>query len=43
MNKNTINIYMGTDDKVNVKDATQIIKLQGPKGDPGPKGEGGEQ
>lgn len=36
---NTINIYMGTEDKVNVKDATQIIKLQGPKGDPGPKGE----
>lgn len=40
---NTINIYMGTDDKVNVKDATQIIKLQGPKGDPGPKGEDGVQ
>ena len=40
---NTINIYMGAEDKVNVKDATQIIKLQGPKGDPGPKGEDGEQ
>lgn len=40
---NTINIYMGTEDKVNVKDATQIIKLQGPKGDPGPKGEDGVQ
>lgn len=39
MSENTINIYMGTEDKVNVKDATQIIKLQGPKGDPGPKGE----
>ena len=31
---NTINIYMGAEDKVNVKDATQIIKLQGPKGEP---------
>ena len=31
----TINIYMGTEDKINVKDATQIIKLQGPKGDKG--------
>lgn len=30
----TINIYMNADDKVNVKDAAQIIKLQGPKGDP---------
>ena len=40
---NTINIYMGTEDKVNVKDNTQIIKLQGPKGDPGPKGEDGVQ
>lgn len=33
MSENTINIYMGAEDKVNVKDATQIIKLQGPKGD----------
>lgn len=41
MSENTINIYMGTEDKVNVKDATQIIKLQGPKGEPGPKGEDG--
>ena len=40
---NTINIYMNADDKVSVKDNTQIIKLQGPKGDPGPKGEDGEQ
>lgn len=40
---NTINIYMNADDKVDVKDATQIIKLQGPKGDPGPKGEDGVQ
>lgn len=39
----TINIYMGAEDKVNVKDATQIIKLQGPKGDPGPKCEDGVQ
>ena len=31
---NTINIYMNADDKVNVKDNAQIIKLQGPKGDP---------
>lgn len=43
MSENTINIYMNADDKVNVKDATQIIKLQGPKGDPGPKGEDGVQ
>ena len=43
MSENTINIYMGTEDKVNVKDNTQIIKLQGPKGDPGPKGEDGVQ
>lgn len=43
MSENTINIYMGAEDKVNVKDATQIIKLQGPKGDPGPKGEDGVQ
>ena len=43
MSENTINIYMGTEDKVNVKDATQIIKLQGPKGEPGPKGEDGVQ
>lgn len=43
MSENTINIYMGTEDKINVKDATQIIKLQGPKGDPGPKGEDGVQ
>lgn len=43
MSDNTINIYMGAEDKVNVKDATQIIKLQGPKGEPGPKGEDGVQ
>lgn len=39
--KNIINIYMGEEDKVNVKDNTQVIKLQGPKGEPGPKGEDG--
>lgn len=43
MSENTINVYIGTEDKVNVKDNTQIIKLQGPKGDPGPKGEDGVQ
>ena len=43
MSENTINIYMGTEDKVNVKDNTQIIKLQGPKGEPGSKGEDGVQ
>ena len=43
MSENTINIYLGAEDKVNVKDNTQIIKLQGPKGDPGPKGEDGVQ
>ena len=43
MSENTINIYMGAEDKVNVKDNTQIIKLQGPKGEPGPKGEDGVQ
>ena len=43
MSENTINIYMGAEDKVNVKENTQIIKLQGPKGEPGPKGEDGVQ
>lgn len=42
MSENIINIYMTEDDKINVKDATQIVKLQGPKGEPGPKGENGE-
>lgn len=32
----TINIYMNADDKVDVKDKAQIIKLQG---EPGPKGD----
>ena len=31
---NTINIYMNADDKVDVKDNAQIIKLKGDKGDP---------
>jgi hypothetical protein len=35
---NTINIYMNAEENVEVKDAAQIIKLQGPKGDPGPQG-----
>jgi hypothetical protein len=42
MSENTINIYMGAEDKVNVKDATQIIKLQGPKGEDGTQGPKGE-
>ena len=42
MSENTINIYMGEEDKVNVKDATQIIKLQGPKGEDGVQGPKGE-
>ena len=42
MSENIINIYMSEEDKVNLKDATQIVKLQGPKGEPGPKGENGE-
>ena len=43
MSENTINIYMGEEDKIHVKDNTQIIKLQGPKGEPGPKGADGVQ
>ena len=43
MSENIINIYMSEEDKINVKDNTQIIKLQGPKGEPGPKGEDGVQ
>ena len=31
---NTINIYMNAEENVEVKDAAQIIKLQGPKGEP---------
>lgn len=43
MSENTINIYMSENDKIHVKDNTQIIKLQGPKGEPGPKGADGVQ
>lgn len=42
MSENTINIYMDTEDKINIKDATQIVKLKGPKwdkGDSGPQGD----
>ena len=42
MNENTINIYMGEEDKVSVKDNTQIIKLRGPKGDKGDSGPQGD-
>lgn len=39
---NDINIHINEDkDSIKVKDNTQIIKLQGPKGDPGPPGEQG--
>lgn len=43
MSENTINIYMNADDKVDVKDNAQIIKLQGPKGDKGDTGERGPE
>ncbi len=39
---NDVNIHINEDkDHIKVKDNTQIIKLQGPKGDPGPPGEQG--
>lgn len=39
---NDVNIHINEDkDRIKVKDNTQIIKLQGPKGDPGPPGEQG--
>lgn len=41
MSENIINIYMSEEDKINVKDNTQIVKLQGPKGDKGDTGEQG--
>ena len=41
-NTNTINIYMNAEDNVEVKDAAQIIKLQGPKGDTGLPGKDGK-
>lgn len=42
MSENTINIYMDTEDKINIKDATQIVKLKGPKGDKGDSGPQGD-
>ena len=39
---NDVNIHISEDnEQIKVKDNTQIIKLQGPKGDPGPPGEQG--
>lgn len=38
MSDENIHIKSNDDDKIIVKDNTQIIKLQGPKGDPGPPG-----
>lgn len=38
MNEENIHIKDPDDDKIIVKDNTQIVKLQGPKGDPGPQG-----
>lgn len=39
---NDVNIHISEDkERIKVKDNTQIIKLQGPKGDPGPPGEQG--
>lgn len=41
---NDVNIHINEDkDRIKVKDNTQIIKLQGPKGDPGLQGPPGEQ
>lgn len=41
MSDENIHIKSNDDDKIIVKDNTQIIKLQGPKGEPGPPGEQG--
>lgn len=38
MSDENIHIKSNDDDKIIVKDNTQIIKLQGPKGEPGPQG-----
>jgi hypothetical protein len=38
MNEENIHIKDLDDDKIIVKDNTQIVKLQGPQGDPGPQG-----
>lgn len=41
---NDVNIHISEDnEQIKIKDNTQIIKLQGPKGDPGPPGPPGEQ
>lgn len=37
MSDENIHIKSNDDDKIIVKDNTQIIKLQGPKGEPGEK------
>lgn len=42
MSDENIHIKSNDDDKIIVKDNTQIIKLQGPKGDPGEQGPPGE-
>lgn len=42
MNDENIHIKDPDDDKIIVKDNTQIVKLQGPQGDPGPPGPQGE-
>lgn len=40
---NDVNIHISEDnEQIKIKDNTQIIKLQGPKGDPGPPGEPGK-
>lgn len=41
MSDENIHIKSNDDDKIIVKDNTQIIKLQGPKGEPGPQGQPG--
>ena len=38
MNDENIHIKDPDDDKIIVKDNTQIVKLQGPQGDPGHRG-----
>ena len=42
MNDENIHIKDPDDDKIIVKDNTQIVKLQGPQGDPGPPGKDGK-
>ena len=42
MNDENIHIKDPDDDKIIVKDNTQVVKLQGPQGDPGPPGPQGE-